>query len=70
MSHLRALRLRGEISATKIGRDFFYDEADVARVAALPRRSPGFPRGRTWKDIGRAGRYTRSQPSDKPRSKS
>lgn len=71
MSHLRALRLRRDIPAQKIGRDFFYDEADVERVASLPPRPPGFPKGKTWADVGRAGRYTRSQPPPpKPRSKS
>ena len=66
MSHLRALRLRDDIQAQKIGRDFFYGEEEVERVAKLPPRQAGFPKGRTWADIGRTSRYTRQSPPVKP----
>lgn len=60
MSHLRTLRLSGQIHGEQIGRDWFYEEQEVARVAALPRKPVGFPRGKTWEDIGRKTRFTRS----------
>lgn len=46
ISHLRNMRLAGRIKGKRIGRDYFYTEAEVERVAALPRPKPGWPKGR------------------------
>jgi len=61
MSSLRLMRLSGQIQGEKIGRDWFYEEVEVARVAALPRRPVGFPKGKTWQEIGRTSRRTRTK---------